>query len=153
MYKRILVATDGSYTSEHALTEVAKLAGDDSEVRVVTVLENPLTPFPAVYVYMTNSEQFLGKLVEEGEEILDRARETLADLGVRADTKLIQLPETNHDIPGALYAEAEAWSAEVIVLGTHGRKGIKRLFMGSVAEQLVRLSHLPVLLVHGPSED
>ena len=153
MYQRILFATDGSPTSVHAMGEVAKLVGEGSQVKVITVLENPLTPFPAAYVYMTNTDQFLGRLVEEGHNVLLRAREQLGDIGIRAETQLLELPETDHDVPSAIRAQAEAWSADVIVVGTHGRKGVRRLLMGSVAEQLVRISRLPVLLVHGPEEE
>jgi nucleotide-binding universal stress UspA family protein len=150
MYKRILFATDGSRTSDHALQEVLKLSAYGSEVRVLTVVENPLETFPATYVYLKDSEQYMGRLVEEGQAILDRAKALLVEHEVHADTQLVQLAPGNHDIPAAILAQAETWAADIIVLGKHGRKGIRRLVMGSVAEQLVRECHYPVLLVHGP---
>jgi nucleotide-binding universal stress UspA family protein len=152
MYKRILFATDGSPTSEHALAQVAKLAGSDAEVRVITVLENPLIPFPAAYAYAYNADEFLDKLAAEGEATLDRSQETLVDLGVHVETKLIKPEEAGNDIPRAILEDAEDWAADVIVLGTHGRRGLKRMLMGSVAEQMIQISQIPVMLVHAPKE-
>lgn len=149
MYQRILFATDGSTASERALQEVAKMAGPGSEVRLLTVLENPLQAFPATYGVIKDEDSLLLGLREEGEDLLRRAQEQLGSLGVTAEPRLVELPLSDHDIPAAIEAEAEAWQPDVIVLGTHGRRGLRRLLIGSVAEHFVRISRFPVLLVRG----
>lgn len=149
MYQRILFATDGSAASDRAMQEVVKLAGPGSEVRVLTVLENPLEAFPATFGVIKDEEGLMLGLREEGEAVLQRVQEQLGSLGVTAETSLVELPLANHDIPSAIEAEAERWQPDVIVLGTHGRRGLRRLLIGSVAEHVVRISRFPVLLVRG----
>lgn len=155
MYQNILVAVDGSPTSNLALLEAARLAPTDASVRVVTVVENPVWSLPLEHGMVYDVELMHASLIKAGRDVLERARLLLKHRGLEACTQLLDLFEMNTGIAGAILAEAEAWPADVIVLGTHGRRGVRRLLMGSVAEQVVRASHRPVLLVRasGDSEE
>jgi nucleotide-binding universal stress UspA family protein len=84
-------------------------------------------------------------LHERGEEILNEAAGIARQQGVEVETTLI---ETVAGPVGEVIVEAaEKWPADLIVLGTHGRRGIRRLVMGSDAEYVVRTTPVPVLLV------
>ena len=67
--------------------------------------------------------------------------------GVKTDSVL--LDSVGGPASDAILGEAKAWSADLVVMGTHGRRGLARLVMGSDAEAVVRACTVPVLLVHG----
>jgi nucleotide-binding universal stress UspA family protein len=151
MYKNILVAVDGSPTSNLALLEAARLAPSDAHVRVVHVIETPLWIMPVEHGAMYDVELLHASLMKAGKDILERAKTLLKHKGIDARTQLVDLADTDtNNIPYAILQAATAWPADVIVIGTHGRRGFNRLLMGSVAEALLRGSTLPVLLVRAP---
>lgn len=146
MYKHILVAIDGSRTSELALHEAIKLAkalkGQLRLVHVVDVsgstLYNPEYPQPA---------ELHDAMQKGGRDVLDKAAATAAAEGIEAETKLIELNTLGHRITEVIAEEAEAWPADLVAVGTHGRRGLSHMFLGSVAEGIVRVSTKPVLLI------
>lgn len=151
MYKNILIAVDGSPTSNLALLEAVKLAPADASVRVITVVENPAWSIPLDVGVMYDVEFMHTSLVKAAKEILERAKTLLQHKGINAKTHLIDLTETgSNNIPSAIMKEAEEWPADVVVIGTHGRRGFNRVLMGSVAEHVIRAATKPVLLVRAP---
>jgi nucleotide-binding universal stress UspA family protein len=87
------------------------------------------------------------RLREDGQQLLARAEDCVRKAGVPVDAKLVDA--TGGD-PGEFIAqEASTWPADVIVCGTHGRHGLMRAIMGSEAEEIVRQSPVPVLMVPG----
>mgnify|MGYP002392576450 CR=1 FL=1 len=72
-----------------------------------------------------------------------------AAAGVAVETSLITIEDLDERIPEAIADDAEAWSADLIVIGTHGRRGLSRLFLGSIAEGVIRVATKPVLLIRG----
>ncbi|HET8731148.1 MAG TPA: universal stress protein [Moraxellaceae bacterium] len=148
MYRNILVAVDGSPTSQRALTEAANMSPPGAALRVVCVVENPMWSVPLEQGVVYDVELVHQALVSSGKEILSASVRQLAEKGITAESRLLDLFERDNSIPGAILAEAEAWPADVIVLGTHGRRGLRRLLMGSVAEAVLRDARRPVLLVH-----
>ncbi|SFB15666.1 Nucleotide-binding universal stress protein, UspA family [Collimonas sp. OK607] len=149
IYKKILLAVDGSPTSAQALKQIANFAAPDATVRVVHVVEDPLTTFPMINDDFTYIELLREVSVAEGKKILAKAEADLRSQGYEVQTSMLDLRDMDCDIPGAIKAEGENWGADLTVLGTHGRRGVRRLLMGSVAEHFVRISERPVLLVHG----
>jgi nucleotide-binding universal stress UspA family protein len=148
MYKRILVASDGSNTSLLALEEAVKLAKElNAQVRIVTVVEELiLTGGGADYVDVNEVRK---AVVRYGEDALKKAKDAAHELGVEAESKLVQIKRFGDRVTDAIAHEAEAWPADLIVIGTHGRRGFNHLLMGSVAEGVVRVSSKPVLLIRG----
>ena len=67
--------------------------------------------------------------------------------GVAVETTLITIDTLKKRIPEVIAEDAETWPADLIVIGTHGRRGLARLFLGSVAEGVARVASKPVLLV------
>ena len=144
MYKRILVPVDGSATSNNALREGIKLASEQhSQLRIVHVVDEA--------VLYSDVEGFMDitalrkALQESSKSLLTKAAETAKNSGVDAETA--QLNTEGERIAATITDEAKRWSADLIVLGTHGRSGFDRLLMGSIAEGVARIAPTPVLLV------
>jgi nucleotide-binding universal stress UspA family protein len=83
----------------------------------------------------------------DGRKLLDAAREEGRKAGVDCDAELFELQGAADDVPGCLLSCARRYGAELVVLGTHGRRGVARAMLGSVAEGFVRIAECPVLLV------
>jgi len=145
MYAKILVPVDGSPTSNQGLDEaieLAKLTG--AKLKLLHVLD--LWSFAtAPEAGMGATPELLTLLKEGGEAILAAARARVEAAGGRAETRLVD--SLAGRVCDLVIDEATRWGAELIVIGTHGRRGVGRLMLGSDAEQVVRLSPVPVLLV------
>jgi nucleotide-binding universal stress UspA family protein len=88
-------------------------------------------------------------LQESGEKLLATRAATAREAGVNIDTKLITVGMHGERIYEAIEEESKRWPANLVVVGTEGRRGFQRLMIGSVAEGLVRISTKPVLLIRG----
>jgi nucleotide-binding universal stress UspA family protein len=145
MYEKILVPIDGSTTAEQGLreaTRLAKLAG--SRVRVLHVVD--LLSFAlATETYVGPSPEVTKLLKEGGEEILRKAKAVVEAQAVPVDTVMFE--NFSSRVADLVVEHAAEWGANLIVLGTHGRRGVGRLMLGSDAEQIARMSPVPVLLV------
>lgn len=151
MYNNILVAIDGSPTSDLALHEGINLASVGSKIIIVTVVESPLIGYyidpVAVYDYTVIHDT----LLQQSEDILVKARQDIQHRSdIHVETHIIDM-HSNNDVALAIYNAAKAYHADLIVIGTHGRQGVKRFFLGSVAEQVIRQSQLPVLVIRNQS--
>ena len=151
MPHRILLATDGSETSWHALHEAIRFAMPDDVVRAVNVIDDPFAHYQAAFASHIDLEAVRDALISENQQTLSDTYKTLREEGIQADTRSIDLRAWGGTIADAIIREAERWHADLLVLGTHGRKGVRRLLMGSVAEQVLRQTHRPVKLVTGPA--
>ncbi len=148
MYSRILVATDGSETSEMAVEQAARLAQDQrAQLRIVHVVEQSRLAFAAAGPVAVDLEAILDALRKAGQEALDRAGAVARRVNVNAETAIVGDDAVDDRVAVILAQEARRWNADLIVLGTHGRRGINHLLMGSVAEAVVRISPAHVLLV------
>lgn len=145
MYERILVPIDGSETSSAGLQEairLAKLTG--SQLRLLHAVDE--MPFVmSAEGYSAISADVLALLHEAGEQILQNGRTLVRESGLAVDTVLFD--SLSGRLCDLVAEEARKWHADVIVLGTHGRRGVGRLLMGSDAEQIVRSAPVSVLLV------
>lgn len=142
-YDRILVAVDGSEAGAAGLREALRLAkSEGAELCILHVVNEavfytPLAGAPPV--------DLVAVMQQSGRRILDEARAQAEKAGVRASTVLLQ--SADRTAAGGIVDQARKQRAELLVLGTHGRRGLRRLVLGSDAEQVVRDSPLPVLLV------
>ncbi|MBQ1763976.1 MAG: universal stress protein [Aquincola sp.] len=149
-YQRILVPVDGSATSQRGLQEaiaLARLTG--GRLRLLHVVDE--------LSFATGFETgtaFLGDVIplmrEAGQAVLQQACTQAETAGVPAEPVLCDRFATR--VCDAVTQEARQWRADLIVLGTHGRRGVGRLLLGSDAEQVLRLAQVPVLLVRAPQE-
>jgi nucleotide-binding universal stress UspA family protein len=141
MYKRILVPVDGSETSNKAVVAALQLARESGgRVRLVHALDE--------LAYLTGYEysaDLLAVARDYAKKVLDDALAMAQSAGVPADTKLMEVPGGRL---GELVAEeARSWDADLVVVGTHGRRGVGRVLLGSGAEQVLRMAPVPVLAV------
>jgi nucleotide-binding universal stress UspA family protein len=98
--------------------------------------------------YSGYSGDWMEALRDGGRQVLKDAKALVTAAGLEAETVLYDSVEGRvHELT---VAEARKWPAEVIVIGTHGRRGVGRLVLGSSAEYVLRLSPVPVLLVRAP---
>lgn len=147
MYRNILVPIDGSAMATQGLREAVELAGQlGSRVRLLHVLNQaPLTApgfMPAMAV------DLVPELRRAGESIVERGRQEVAAAHVEVEGRLVEV--MGERVGETVIEDAKSWPADLIVCGTHGRRGVRRLLLGSDAEYIVRLSPVPVLLVRTP---
>jgi len=148
MYKHILVAVDGSDTSNLALQEAMTLAKENQAVlRLVHVVDE--TP-----AYMTMDTayalaDFQKAMREAGQKVLATCAATAREAGIEVDTKFVVLEVLAQRVCDAIIDEAKRWPADLIVIGTHGRHGFNHLLLGSVAEGVIRLATKPILVIRG----
>jgi len=149
MYQRILLPFDGSATSSRGLDEaigIATLTG--ASLRLIHMLDilDFTNGFETAAIYTDHVIPFMRRT---GEEILQGGKARVENAGVRADTVLLEGMKTR--LCDAVAEQARTWGADLIVIGTHGRRGVGRMLLGSDAEQIVRTSIAPVLLVRAPN--
>ena len=148
MYQRILVPFDGSQTSNRGLDEAIRLATlMGARLRLLHMIEVLLvaTGFETAAAYV---DQTVPLLRQAGERLLREGQARAERAGVSADTVLVDNLRTG--LSDAIADQVTAWGADLIVIGTHGRRGVGRLLLGSDAEQVVRCATVPVLLVKAP---
>ena len=145
--KRILFAVDGSATSSGALRAGARLVTDGASVRIVYVVDRAVRYSDFVPITLLENA-----FVEEGRATLAKATDLFAHLPgfdtLAVETALVDTETSNDDIAHAIVREAERWSADLLVLGTHGRRGPARWLLGSVASRVARIATTPLMLVH-----
>lgn len=144
MYKQILCPVDGSSTSDCGMTHAIKLAKDQkANLYFLHVVDNyfPIVDITGDLNYIDITE----RLREYGKKILTKAKETAELAGVPASTKLVT--STRGQIYKSILNHVNKCHADLIVIGTHGLRGVERLVLGSDAETIARTSPVPVLLV------
>ncbi|VTU36363.1 Putative universal stress protein [Variovorax sp. PBS-H4] len=150
MYQRILVPVDGSSTSNRGLDEAARLAKlTQGRMRLIHVVDE-LSFALAMDAHSGFAGDWLKVLRENGARILDESRATVEAAGIEVETSLCDT--FSGSVHEKVIAEAVKWGADLIVLGTHGRRGVGRLVLGSSAEHILRYAPVPVLLVRAPEE-
>jgi nucleotide-binding universal stress UspA family protein len=150
MYQRILVPLDGSVTSMHALEEAVKLARlTGGRLRLLHV-SDVLAFATGFETYALYKADVLPTMKRAGEHILDEGKARARSHGIEADSVLTE--SLGPSVAEVVAEQALQWHADLVVIGTHGRRGAARLLMGSDAEQIARRMPVPVLLVRwGPS--
>ena len=144
MYNNILIAVDGSTASQRGLAEGLQLAkATGGRVLLVHVVNAMLleSEIASTAYYQALAEAFR----QEGSHILDKAARVAREAGVPFEEKLIE--KIGAHAAEEIVRAAKDWHADLIVIGTHGRRGMKRVVMGSDAELVLRHAPTPVLLV------
>ena len=144
MYQRILVAVDGSPTANAGLREALKLAIDQkARLMIAHVVEEPIS------MMAPEASTYIGEMIdtmrESGQDVVAKAVALAEKNGVKTETAVMESFSTV--AADQILRQARKWKADLIVLGTHGRRGLRRLVLGSDAEQIVRSAEVPVLLV------
>lgn len=147
MYRRILVPVDGSDTAKKGLEEAISLAEAlESELRIIHIVDDSvlaLNPEAGVA-----AAPLVEDFAESGRQILEEARVLASARGTVAGIVLHE--NFTGRVADCIIDEANKWRAELIVMGTHGRRGIRHAVLGSDAEAVVHAACVPVLLVRSP---
>jgi nucleotide-binding universal stress UspA family protein len=151
MYQRILVPVDGSRTSQRGLGEAIALARVTGGRLLLLHVVDELAFSMSVDGFSGFTSDLLSLLRESGEQLLAKARAQVEAAGLPAET--LMLDSFRGRVCDLVVEQAKSWAAELIVIGTHGRRGASRLLLGSDAEQVLRLAPVPVLLVRAPDDD
>lgn len=143
MFKHILVPVDGSETSLLAVSKAAEMAkAFASEVTAVYVLDPyPFTGVGADFAY--GQAQYLSAATAEANKALEEVNKVMADAGVPVKT----LVGEGHAVHEGIARVVESIGADLVVMGSHGRRGFEKLVLGSVAQRVLQTVHVPVLVV------
>jgi nucleotide-binding universal stress UspA family protein len=142
---RVLIASDLSESSDEAVRQGA-LRAEGGHIALCHVM-----PELGTHAFLAQEYEIdLNRQLELQPRIVEALQAQLARLAPQAPTPEVFI-ELGSDYE-QLVARAEAWQAELIAVGTHGRKGLRRLLLGSVADQVVRAAHCPVLVARAPRE-
>jgi nucleotide-binding universal stress UspA family protein len=140
----ILLATDGSPASEGASEEAIDLAAQvQARLLVVSVLGASTRPSEASTEVTTSQPDSRDSLTNKAQAIVQRAKAAGADAAFLV---------WEGDPGEAIVAAADSENADLIVVGSHGRSGVSRFFIGSVSDYVVRHAHCPVMVVRGKGE-
>ena len=152
MYQKILVPIDGSDLSLQGLDEAIMLGKlTQAKLRLFHVVDETSFGMASGYGFggsilnMEYTGNLANQLTENGKEVLRSAEERVRAAGLEVDSVLRDSFQGR--LCDQVVAQAGAWPADLIVLGSHGRRGVDRLFMGSDAEAILRIAPVPVLLV------
>jgi len=144
MYDEILLPTDGSPAAAAALDHALDLASTyGARLHALYVVD-----VNAYATVETGGDMVLQALEREGETAVDKVREAAADAGVEVTTT-VETGNPYREILG--YIEDE--DVGLVVMGTHGRRGLERFLLGSVTERVVRSADVPVLTVRETEEE
>ncbi len=134
--------------SDSLVEEVIKLTKDqNSNVRIIHVIDETFINYggpPFDYVSIIASWR------EDSEKLLNSAsKKIISQSPTKVDTLVLELKPLQGRVAEIIVEAAKEWPADLLVIGTHGRRGFSRFFLGSVAENIVRIAPTPVLLVRG----
>ncbi len=143
------MGVDDSATANRALWEAIQLArAQRAQLRLVHVITWPIIPPHGGCPVAEESLSTYTACQRAGQALLEQAASQAREAGLAPDTCVVE--SGGHTTSQALVEAAKRWPADLMVLGTHGRRGLQYLVLGSVAEGVVRLAPVPVLLVRRP---
>ncbi len=146
MFKHILVPVDGSPTSLVAIDKAIGLAkAFGSAVTAIYVIDPyPFTGVGADFAY--GQDQYLAAAKAEANAAMEAAKERLQQGEVQADTRVVE----SHTVWRGVLEAADAVGADLVVMGSHGRRGLEKLVLGSVAQSVLSHTKITTLVVRGP---
>ncbi|MDB5872782.1 MAG: UspA [Ramlibacter sp.] len=144
MYQRILVPVDGSPTAASGIAEAIGLAARlNSRLLFLHIVDDYAT-----LSEMTSAagyDEMLRGLRHFGLDVLAKAKHAADEASVHTETLMREV--TGKRVPDVIVEQAAQHACDLIVMGTHGRRGLSRIALGSSAEGVARISPVPVLLV------
>lgn len=151
MYKHIMLAVDDSPSSWRAIDEAVRMAAlAKATVHAVYVVDkSALFNYGGYY----DPQALLDALRDEGKAALAKAHDALSQAGVVGEEEIVETENVGDRVENALQRHALRCGADLVVMGTHGRRGVQRLVLGSVAERFLRFSACPVLLVRAEPDE
>lgn len=145
MYKNIVVAVDGSDTSRLALQEAMKLAkGLKAKLYILHIADEHISNWLGVPIDMKKCQD---KVKEYSREVIKSMEQETKNVGIDATCQLLEYEDAESSISDKILEYTQQLNADLLVIGTHGRRGVRRILLGSVAEEIIHIATLPVLLI------
>jgi nucleotide-binding universal stress UspA family protein len=154
-FSRILVATDGSETSMRAAEYAIAIATEKKEENNALLIAIHVLPSQVGYAYSsdiyglatsTSISEFLESIKKEAEKWFDKIKQKADDINKKIQLKT-EVVATDRSVVGAIVEYAEHENIDLIVIGTRGRSGFKKMLLGSVASGVVTYAHCPVMVI------
>ena len=153
MYKHLVVAIDGSNTSLKALRHAVEIADKTGSKITLVNIANP-TEYMALAPEFLQEDSYEATALANAENVLNKAEALAKSLGATEIQRHITVSVKGaRDMAQQLVDYAAQNSADLLVLGTHGRTGLMHLLMGSFAETVMRESHLPLLIIRSQQDE
>ena len=151
MYRNILVPIDGSKPSMIGLKHAIALAKDQqARIRLLNVVDEAImATMMSDAAGVVNFPDIIDSLQTQGREALGKAHALAEKAGAKAE--VVQVLSRGRPVSEVILREAKRAKADLIVMGTHGRRGFNRLLLGSDAERVLREAPVPVLLTRQDS--
>ncbi len=149
MFKHILIPVDGSPTSMAAVDKAAGLAkAFGSAATVIYVIDPyPFTGVGADFAY--GQDQYLSAATAEANSAIEAARERLAGAGIQAEVRVVE----SHAVWRGILEAADNAGADLLVMGSHGRRGLEKLVLGSVTQSVLSHAKINTLVVRGETTE
>lgn len=143
MFKHLLVPVDGSSTSRQSIEKAIAIAeAFKSEVTVIYVID----PYAFTGVgtdFSYGQAEYLSAATAEANEAIEAAKKAFQEHGISVTASIVE----GHAIYRGILETAESVNADLLIMGSHGRRGLEKLVLGSVTAQVLSHAHLPVLVV------
>lgn len=145
MFKHILVPVDGSATAMLAVSRAAEMAKHfGSAVTALYVVDPyPFTGIGADFAY--GQAQYLSAATAEANTALEAVKKAMQDAGVNVNTVVGE----GHAVHEGIERAIESLGADLVVMGSHGRRGLEKFMLGSVTQRVLGVVKVPVLVVRG----
>lgn len=153
MYQHLTLALDGSHNAHPALIEACRIAAHGN-ARLSLLHVVSLHDFSVESVGFIDNTSLYNEARKYGQKLLDDACAYAREQGVsKVDAKLLDAPEGGHSMSKVLVEETRQSGADLLVIGTHGHRGWRHLLLGSFAEEVMRQSCVPLLVVRNPEDN
>lgn len=143
MFKHLLVPVDGSSTSRQSIEKAIAIAeAFKSAVTVIYVID----PYAFTGVgtdFSYGQAEYLSAATAEANEAIEAAKQAFQEHGISVTASIVE----GHAIYRGILETAESVNADLLIMGSHGRRGLEKLVLGSVTAQVLSHAHLPVLVV------
>lgn len=143
MYKRILVAIDDSYSGQILIQETVKLAqNQQTKIKIIHIADESFTNWGWAI-----TDEIRISIIKRGEDLIKEMQKIVKDHGLECEIELIELYAPQQRVADLIIDAVNSWQADLLLIGTHGRSGFNHLFLGSVAEKVIRIAPVPTLLI------
>jgi nucleotide-binding universal stress UspA family protein len=143
MFEHVLLPADGSDNAQRAIVKAVAIAqAFKSRVTAIYVIDPyAFSGVGADFAY--GQAEYLSAARAEAEVALAQARDAFSAVGMAIETAVVEA----HSVPRGILAKAQELRADLIVMGSHGKRGLEKIVLGGVTRHVLSHAHLPVLVV------
>lgn len=145
VYDHIVIAVDSGETSKLALHEAIRLAKDQhTKLVIVHVVDLTFAGEGGMWVGL---EEYIKTIRDAANALMSKYEKIVIKEGVKVESYVVEMTGPDDRIAEEIVAATKRLHGDLLVLGTHGRNGVRRFFLGSVAEEVIHIAKTPILLI------